>query len=514
MSITKNSELSLLYNSKEMEEQIALFDLQSGCDQDHAEVNYSDLYKYTDEMEAFLKEKGVGPGKRVVLAARNSLSLVSMLLAIWRLRALAIPVDFRITANELSNIFHRVEADLLVKSDILVMEDLEEKLAEKRELLFSLEGIAKKGSSNSLQPSPNSEDIDDDFPALIILTSGTTGMPKGAVHSYLSILKNLKELSSLVSLDRSKKVLMPLPASHIFGLEVILIAILTRASTIFCDLEPKSFGTAINRFEPEIVAGVPTIYSALLAQGSSKINLKKAEVLLSGGAPLPLPMAKAFEKEFGHRLNNGYGSTESKIICLNIEGPLESVGRPIPSVVINIVGDNESILDDSEVGEIYIKSDLLMTEYLNQPEKTQEVLTEKGYRTGDLGYLNDGYLFISGREKEMIIVAGNKVFPIEVEQVLSRSPLVQEIAITGVDHKRLGQIVKATIVINDEALSKGLEDSAEDKAKAAKEQVLKELKEYSKENLKRELRPMVWDIRPLSNPLPKTRSGKIDKKIL
>ena len=190
------------------------------------------------------------------------------------------------------------------------------------------------------------------------------------------------------------------------------------------------------------------------------------------------------------------------------------MGRPIPSVVINIVGDDDSILDDSKVGEIYIKSDLLMTEYLNQPEKTQEVLTEKGYRTGDLGYLDDGYLFISGREKEMIIVAGNKVFPIEVEQVLSRSPIVQEIAITGVDHKRLGQIVKATIVINDEALSKGLEDSAEDKAKAAKEQVLKELKEYSKENLKRELRPMVWDIRPLSKPLPKTRSGKIDKKIL
>ena len=162
MSITKNSELGLLYNSKEMEEQIALFDLQSGCDQDHAEVNYSDLYKYTDEMEAFLKEKGVGPGKRVVLAARNSLSLVAMLLAIWRLRALAIPVDFRITAKELSNIFHRVEADLLVKSDILVMEDLEEKLAEKRELLFSLEGIAKKGSSNSRQASLQPEDIDDD----------------------------------------------------------------------------------------------------------------------------------------------------------------------------------------------------------------------------------------------------------------------------------------------------------------------------------------------------------------
>ena len=155
-----------------------------------------------------------------------------------------------------------------------------------------------------------------------------------------------------------------------------------------------------------------------------------------------------------------------------------------------------------------------MKEYLNQPDKTKEVLTENGYKTGDIGYLKDGYLFISGRAKEMIIVAGNKVFPIEVESSLAKHPLVKEIAVTGQDHSKLGQIVKAIIVVSDEKLSAKLSGEDEDLAKEARDAVLKELKDYSKENLKRELRPMVWDLRPLSSPLPKTRSGKIDKKVL
>jgi long-chain acyl-CoA synthetase len=130
-----------------------------------------------------------------------------------------------------------------------------------------------------------------------------------------------------------------------------------------------------------------------------------------------------------------------------------------------------------------------------------------------MGFFKDGDLYISGRSKEMVIVAGYKVFPVEVEDALRKHPLVKEIAVLGQPHRQLGQIVKAIIVLNDGDLSKKLEGSAEEK-KEARQQLLSQLKEYCKENLRRELRPMEWEFQAATQELPKTAAGKVDKKKL
>jgi long-chain acyl-CoA synthetase len=130
-----------------------------------------------------------------------------------------------------------------------------------------------------------------------------------------------------------------------------------------------------------------------------------------------------------------------------------------------------------------------------------------------MGHKENGYLFISGRTKEMIIVAGNKVFPSEVEDVLRKNPIVKEVAVIGLPHKQLGQIVKAIIVIADEELSTKLTGS-DDEKKQARQHLIAEMKEYCKQNLKRELRPMDWEFMPASTTFPKTAIGKVDKKQL
>jgi len=515
MSITKNSKLELLYDSDQSTSSAdAIHDMQAGVEPGHSKVSYRQLYKLADGLEECFRKRSIERHKKVLILGRNSSLVTASVIALWRLGATVIPVDFRMTVNEMANIAERVDACLVIVDSALVdLKELAEKMGDRADRILTLSDLGKV-DTDTVATSKEVQKESDDFQALVILTSGTTGMPKGAVHSFNSLMKNLSELGDLVNLTEKKVVLLPLPVSHIFGLEVLMIALKTRATVVFCDLDPASFVNAINTHRPHIIAGVPTIYGALLMQGKEVVQLDRAEVLLSGGAPLPIPMARQFEAEFGKRLNNGYGSTESKIICLNLDGPLESVGKPIPSVKINIVDEAGNCLPEGETGEIYIESKLLMDEYLNQPEKTEDVLTENGYRTGDIGHLADSYLFISGRAKEMIIVAGNKVFPIEVEQVLSRHPLVKEVAVTGQDHQRLGQIVKATIVVADASLGEALDGEDEAGAKAAREEILKSLKEFSKENLKRELRPMVWNLRALSNPLPKTRSGKVDKKLL
>src|SRR5262249_29709499 len=147
-----------------------------------------------------------------------------------------------------------------------------------------------------------------------------------------------------------------------------------------------------------------------------------------------------FERTFGKHIVQGYGATETKITTINKDGPVESVGRPIPSVKVDIVDAQDNPLPEGETGEIRISGKCLMKGYLKQPDVTAEVLHDGHYHTGDIGYVKDGWVFISGRSKEMIIVAGNKVFPAEVESVLRQHPLSQEVAVVGMPHKKLGQI--------------------------------------------------------------------------
>jgi long-chain acyl-CoA synthetase len=241
------------------------------------------------------------------------------------------------------------------------------------------------------------------------------------------------------------------------------------------------------------------------------VDMSGAHLILCGGAPLPLSLAADFEKRFGKRINNGYGSTESKIMAVNMSGPVESVGKIAPSTKVEIRDGQGKALPEGESGEIVICGPILMKGYFGQPEATKAVLENNSYKTGDHGYMKDGYLYINGRAKEMIIVAGNKVFPSEVEDVLRRNTTVKEVAVIGVPHSKLGQMVKAIVVIVDGEWSDKLAGGDDSKAEARKS--LKEMmKDFCNQNLKRELRPMDWDFRPASQPLPKTSSGKVDKK--
>jgi long-chain acyl-CoA synthetase len=350
-------------------------------------------------------------------------------------------------------------------------------------------------------------------PAFIILTSGTTGMPKGAVHSLDSLIINLIELGDMAGINDTMRGVLPLPLSHIFGLEVFWTAYIRGTVVVFSELSPTSFVQAVAKHKPHIIAGVPTLYGALLAAPKEALDLSNGVLLLSGGAPLPISLADEFEMKFGKRINNGYGSTESKIVALNQKGPIEAVGQIVPSVKIDIVNDQDEVLPLGDVGEIRITGPILMQGYLNMAEATTKVLRDGHYYTGDMGFFKDGNLYIAGRSKEMVIVAGYKVFPVEVEDALRKHPLVKEVAVLGQPHKQLGQIVKAVVVVNDGDLSNKLEGEAEQK-KDARQHLLGELKEYCKGNLRRELRPMEWEFQPASKPLPKTGTGKVDKKQL
>jgi acyl-CoA synthetase (AMP-forming)/AMP-acid ligase II len=481
----------------------------------HTTYNFQQMQSLIDAAHEVFLDRGVSAGDRVMMTAPNSARLFASILALWRIGAVAIPVDARVTPQEVQNVAKRLKIKMLCGSlrhapDFMVVnKDLEnEKIA-----LLDIAAIPQSAKNSSALPGPGDRRADLKEPAFIILTSGTTGAPKGALHDLHSLMINLEELGEMASIAREKRGLLPLPLSHIFGLEVTLICFLFRASVVFCDLTPNGFFACINKYDPHMLVGVPTVYAAMLNIPDGQLRMNSAYIMLSGGAPLPVSLAEDFLKKYGKKLNNGYGSTESKIIALNLSGPHEAVGKPIPSVKVEIIGENDQVLGEGETGEIAISGSNLMLGYVDNPEATAKAVRNGRYYTGDLGHLHGEQIFISGRAKEMIVVAGNKVFPAEVEDVLLNHPNAAEVAVIGVPHKSLGQTVKAVIVIKDKDLSELLKEGG-DKKKQARQDLIAQFKDYSKDNLKRELRPMEWDFRAAGDFLPKTLSGKVDKKQL
>lgn len=479
----------------------------------HKTYTYAQIQDLIDGAHEALKEKGVAKGDRVMIAAPNSARLFATILAVWRLGAVAIPVDIRITAAELQNIAKRLKAKILGGSGRNVPGFMSQHASLESDGISIVDISAFPEKARSESAIGYGDAIDLEAPAFIILTSGTTGVPKGAVHNLGSFMINIVDIGNMAGVGKEERGLLPLPLSHIFGLGVTLVCFAFGASVVFCDMSADGFFACINKYDPNILVGVPTIYGAMLGLPEGAVKLKSAHLLLSGGAPLPISMAQDFEKRFGKKINNGYGSTESKIVALNLDGPTECVGRPIPSVKVEIIGDEGQVLGEGETGEITMSGINNMMGYVDNPEGTEKALRNGRYYTGDLGHLKDNQIFISGRAKEMIVVAGNKVFPIEVESVLLKHENATEVGVVGVPHKSLGQTVKAFVVIKDERLSKMLTAGGDEK-KSAREELISNFKNYSKENLKRELRPMEWDFRPADKPLPKTLSGKLDKKKL
>jgi long-chain acyl-CoA synthetase len=446
------------------------------------------------------KEAGVESGDSVLLCAPNSPELVAGILAAWSCGATAIPVDFRLTQPEVENIASKVNAKIVYCPRF--------KLANLTNLDQSIFSQGPAAPDASLLEKLKPESL-----GLVILTSGTTGMPKGAVHDLGSLLANFVEIGEVFGLKPATSALLPLPVSHIFGIEVMLAFLNLGGSVIFSDFSPADFWPTVSRLKPSLVVGVPTIYGALLSLPHPGPICEIVDFYLSGGAALPPSLSEQFEKTFGRHIFQGYGATETKITTINKGGPVSSIGQAIPSVTVEIVDEHDKVLPAGETGEIRISGHCLMKGYLNQPDVTESVLHDGHYHTGDIGHIEDGWVFISGRSKEMINVAGNKVFPSEVESVLRQHPLAQEVAVIGVPHRKLGQIVKAIVVVPNGQWSDRLAgDNTE--SKSAEEELRASLREFCAQNLKRELRPMDWEFRPASNPLPKTHTGKVDKKQL
>lgn len=291
-------------------------------------------------------------------------------------------------------------------------------------------------------------------PAAILYTAGSEAQPKGVILTHRNLVSNLDSLAGMARLTPDDVYLGVLPMSHAFALLGTLVApVCTGARAWYLDrFIPSEIGDACVEQKVTLILAIPSMYNLILrARDLAWAEKTHLRLCVSGGEALPRGVADRFEDVFCRPLLNGYGMTEtSPVLSLNVPWANKpgSVGRPIPGVEIKIVDECGQELPHSTEGEIVARGPNVMAGYLNHPEYTAERYTADGFfRTGDLGLLDDdGYLFIRGRKKEIIIISGENVSPAEIEAVLLSHPMVADAAVIGVNHDTRGEAPVAFVI--------------------------------------------------------------------
>ena len=302
--------------------------------------------------------------------------------------------------------------------------------------------------------------------ALLQYTGGTTGIPKGAMLSHGNLVANLTQIVAWIGKDLkegTEAVVTPLPLYHVFSLTANLLTFTSLGGHNLLVTDPRDIAGLIALLKQgkfTAITGVNTLFNALInAPGFASVDFSRVKVVVGGGAAIQQAVATRWRELTGTNIIEGYGLTEtSPVVCVNplsIDSYTGMLGLPLPSTDVEICDEQGAEVATGEVGEICVKGPQVMQGYWNRPDETAKVLMPDGWlHTGDEGYMRaDGYIKLSDRKKDIILVSGFKVFPNEVEEVAMMLPGVLEAGATAVAHERSGQAVKLFIVRHDPALT-------------------------------------------------------------
>jgi long-chain acyl-CoA synthetase len=290
--------------------------------------------------------------------------------------------------------------------------------------------------------------------AAIFYTSGTSANPKGVMLTHKNILSDLEGCLPAFAFSDRDVILGVLPLFHTFAFTVTLVLPLLFSATVLYISRfsgPKVL-EYIERDKVTVLLTIPSMYRAILrAAQTSTHDLSSLRLAVTGGEPVPIDLLNTFHKVFSVPLLEGYGLTEaSPIVSVNTPTSYKygTAGRPLPNIEVMIVGDNGHGLPHGKEGEVWVRGPNIMKGYLNLPELTRQTITPEGWlKTGDYGKFDEeGFLKITGRKKELIIISGENVAPAEIEEVICRYPGVFEAAVVGVPDRFRGEVPKAYVV--------------------------------------------------------------------
>jgi len=433
----------------------ALYD-RDGC------LTWGELDKRANQAGHMLEELGVRGGDRVAMLLRNGREIVETTLGAQKFGMVACPLNTWAKPKELKFTLSEADAKVLIY-DTKHSEQVEECAPEGLPLVYVGRSDEASADSYSYQELLNDQSVNPppfltseaQKPKVVIHTSGTTGTPKGASrNSSAAGVGALADLLSVVPYRRDDVVVLPAPLFHSFGLATFTFG--TALGTTFVlpeRFDPEETLAAIEKHKATACSLVPVMIKRILTlddETKFRYDLSSLRIVMASGSAMSTEMRKAAMELFGDVLYDLYGSTEVGWVAIaRPEDMLDhpgTVGKPVPGIQIAIYNQDGDRLDAGEVGEIYIKSDVMFEGYTSGDSKE----VRDGYMTiGDLGYVDDeGFLFIEGRADDMVVVGGENIYPVEIEEVLDNLDGVDDVAVMGVPDDEYGEVLGAFVVGN------------------------------------------------------------------
>lgn len=374
---------------------------------------------------------------------------------LWASRT-AVPLNFLLAADELLTIVETAGLDTILT--VRHFADLAAKLPATAVFMEDLP-LKRRVLLATWLPAPSVPTPDPNDTAVLLFTSGTSAEPKGVELTYRNLRSNCDDCIATADMKPDHRFLNCLPPFHVFGLTANVLAPVVLGASVYCipRFQPSAVIRALKEHEISIFMAIPSMHAAILRSKSATSDLMKSVYLaVSGGEPLPDELAKGYRERFGIDLLQGYGLTETSPVCA-IELPTAhragSIGRPIRNLELRIASNAGEELPTGTDGEIRVRGPNVMKGYFKRPAETRAVLTEDGwFRTGDAGHVDeDGFVFITGRLKEMMIVGGENVYPREIEAVLEQHPAVAEAAVIGAPDASRGEVPVAFVTCKEGA---------------------------------------------------------------
>jgi len=423
----------------------------------HRDRSYSfaELDERARRAAAWLQGLGVEPGDRVVLCTAEKLPFLTAYLGAMYAGAVALPVNPRFPRDELRYVLEDCGARVAV-----VGEQPRPLVEQLRPTLHGLAEVVPDAAAwNAPTARPREHAIGADDACLMIYSSGTTGRPKGVVHTPANLSASLRALQSCWRVTAEDIVVNALPLFHIHGLSFACLMPLLAGACVRIEDAFHARQTLDAVGHGTVFMSIPTFYYAFLDEPGFRDASKswsRVRLFTCGSAPIRPDVLPELEGILGRPVINRYGMTEAHVIAsLPLDGPWPrgSVGLPVAGIERRVVRDDGTPTTAGEAGSVQVRGPNLFREYWRKPDATREAFATGWFDTGDIGQLDArGFLTLVGRKNDLIITNGFNVYPQVVERVINSCPGVRESAVVGIPDDRRGESVLAAIVREDRQL--------------------------------------------------------------
>lgn len=472
-------------------------------------ATYTELESLANRLAGLLKDHGLKKGDRVISFMENSLKSVVGYYGVLKAGGVCVEATDRTTPAEASYLIKNSGARicLLSSSSARKLKDIEIPcvIGEESDLLDSSSGHLTWSDVKAMPDSAPGVGVSENDLAAIVYTSGSTGRPKGVMLSHRNLCTNTASIVSYLGLTRADRVMAVLPFYYVYGKTLLNTHFMVGGSVVINNRFAFPNSVVKDMLDKEVTgfAGVPSTFAILLNRSIfPRTPIPSLRYITqAGGAMAPALTRRLVECAGRASVYIMYGATEASARLTYLppeklsEGKLGSIGVPIPGVSITIRDDEGKALETFQVGNICAQGDNIMAGYWNDGEETSRVMKPWGLVTGDLGHMDaEGYIFLTGRKKEMLKIGGERVSPREIEDALVESGMVHEAAVIGRPDEYLSEVPEAFLVPLDE-----------------KTFDLDGLKAFIAQRLAPHKHPRHFN---LVRTLPKKPSGKINKEAL